>query len=755
MRSTMCVWKMVLKGREHEGYVRKPTVWLTNSEFIAETLNKVCGENTPCLHRRVRLIGGVAKQAQIYPDKLVRAVLQGLQKQLMHDRSLSAFEAEFAGPSPHGELWNPDEFDQQEEEFVDAAAGILLDPQKVKEARAEELKWAKDENIYSRVPRSVCLQRSGKEPISAKWIDLNKGDDKKPLYRSRWVAREIKKKKSPGKQLSEVELFAATPPVEVFYLLCSMLMTQFRGKERDLKLGAWDVSRAHFVGVVERDIFIELPPEDLHCDTDVEPMCGKLNRSLYGTQDAARIFQKDWNQVLSRHEFYIGVLCPATFQHRCRQMWGMVHGDDFLVLANEKNLQFMDSVLKSKYKVRWEATLGTGPNDHKEMFFLNRLVQLVQRLDGQFQLEIEADVRHSELIIKQLNLEGAKGSEVPETRPNEGDIEVMCKDHPLPAQECKMFRSMTMGAAYLSQDRPDISNTSKNLARGMSQPKLHHLEKLKKLGRYLVRYPYGKRIFRAQSMKQLQITGFTDSDWAGDLETRRSTSGLAIMIGQHFILAKSSLQNAVSLSSAEAEYYGLCKGSVASLCLKHLLDEWKVDSKLVMKCDSTAAKAIACRTGVGRTKHVQARFMWLQQHTRDGQGQLIIEKVDGTKNSADLMTKILGRPTIEKQLKRMNFQRSAVRSAKQKELLGRVPWPGSAPPRACRRTLRAGGANMLNFDHSSCGSSEIGATRGYWGNRGASHKEKLAENILLVLLLAPILGGHFLTNSAYGLTYHG
>ncbi|CAK9026272.1 unnamed protein product [Durusdinium trenchii] len=533
VRSTMCCWKMVLKGREQEGYVRKPTVWLTNSKKLAEVLNQICGETTPCLHRHVRLIGGVAKQAQVYPDRLVRAVLQGLREQLLSDRSLSSFESLHAGPSPHEELWNEEEFAQQEEEFIDAAAGVLLDPQMVQKARAEELKWVKDEKIYDRVPL--------------------------------WVAREIKKKKAPGEQLSEVELFAATPPVEIFYLICSMLMTQRKGRARDLRLGSWDVSRAHFMGTVERDLFISLPPEDLHQDTDTEPMCGKLNRSMYGTQDASRIFQKDWNQVLANHDFEIGKLCPATFKHKTRNMWGMVHGDDFLVLANDVDLQFMDSVLRSKYKVRWEATLGLNTTDDKQMFFLNRLVQLTKRENGEFQLEVEADARHSELIVKQRNLHGSKGSDVPEVKVNEVDFEHL-KKQSLNAEDTKLFRSLTMRTAYLSQDRPDLANTAKNLARGMSQPK-----------------------------------------------------------------------------------------------------EWSIPCGLTMKCDSTAARAIACRVGVGKTKHVQARFLWLQQHTRDG--VLTIEKVDGTKNNADLMTKILSRQMIDKHLKRMNFVRFECRNAKQKALL--------------------------------------------------------------------------------------
>ena len=125
------------------------------------------------------------------------------------------------------------------------------------------------------------------------------------------------------------------------------------------------------------------------------------------------------------------------------------------------------------------------------------------------------------------------------------------------------------------------------------------------------------------------------------METRRSTTGVAVMAGQHLLLTQSNLQSVVSLSSAEAEYHGICKGAVSCLFLKHWLDEWKVPCALTMKCESTAARAIACRVRVGKTKHAQARFLWLQQHTRHG--VLVIEKVDGAKNSADLMTKVLSK----------------------------------------------------------------------------------------------------------------
>ena len=661
VESTMCHWSMTIPGREDEGYVRKPTYWLTNSKEIAMTLDHVCGRDSPVMHRHVQLIGGIAKHAQVYPVRLVKAVLQGLRRQLMNDGHLSSFEATETGPSPHEELWDTNQFAEEEEQFWDAAAGTLLDSKLVHNARAEELSWVKSEGIYKRVPLSECTSK-GLKPVTTKWIDLNKGDDNNPRYRSRWVAREIKRAKKPEDQLSEVELFAATPPTELFMVICSLFMTKFSNNKGKKKLGSWDISRAHFMGRVERDLYIELPPEDLQHAEDAEPMCGKLERSMYGTQDAARIFQKDWTTTLEENDFEISQLCTATFRHRTRDMVGMVHGDDFLVMGSDEDLQFMNRVLAGRYKVRWEATLGDDVGDDKEMFFLNRLV----KYDGQ-KLEIEADARHSEIIIRQLGLQDSKGLDTPEIRQTPEDVKSCQKDGTLTGELLKQFRSMTMRAAYLSQDRPDIANTVKNLARGMAQPKPYHWEKLKRLGRYLVKFPYAKRVFHRQQYGTVQLVGFTDSDWAGDLETRRSTTGLSICMGRHTILTKSNLQSVVSLSSAEAEYYGLCKGATTTMFLKHMLETWGYHVKMSMRADSSSAISLSSRTGVGKTKHVQARYLWLQQHTRDG--SLVVEKVHGKKNPADLLTKVLDRKTIVAHLTRLNFERFCDRSAKQKKLL--------------------------------------------------------------------------------------
>ena len=76
-----------------------------------------------------------------------------------------------------------------EVEFRDAITGQPLETALVRAARREELEYFAAESVWRKVPRAEAMQKQGKPPISVKWVDVNKGDDESPNYRSRLVAR--------------------------------------------------------------------------------------------------------------------------------------------------------------------------------------------------------------------------------------------------------------------------------------------------------------------------------------------------------------------------------------------------------------------------------------------------------------------------------------------------------------------------------------------------------------------------------------
>ena len=104
-----------------------------------------------------------------------------------------------------------------------------------------------------------------------------------------------------------------------------------------------------------------------------------------------------------------------------------------------------------------------------------------------------------------------------------------------------------------------------------------------------------------------------DSDHAGCLFTRRSTSGVATLLGKHCVKNTSNFQSTIGLSSGESEFYTLVKSIAAGLGTQSLLADWHVNLEVVIESDSSAALGIAGRHGLGSVRHVQTRYLWVQE----------------------------------------------------------------------------------------------------------------------------------------------
>ena len=108
-------------------------------------------------------------------------------------------------------------------------------------------------------------------------------------------------------------------------------------------------------------------------------------------------------------------------------------------------------------------------------------------------------------------------------------------DMPLGPAEARLYRGVAARFNYISPDRADIAYAVKETARSMSAPKESDMKKLRRLGKYLLGKPRLVMQFKWQDAISV-ITTFTDSDWAGDLKSAKSTSGGALCIGEHVTL---------------------------------------------------------------------------------------------------------------------------------------------------------------------------------------------------------------------------
>ena len=109
------------------------------------------------------------------------------------------------------------------------------------------------------------------------------------------------------------------------------------------------------------------------------------------------------------------------------------------------------------------------------------------------------------------------------------------------------------------------------------------------------------------------------------------------MIGDHMVKSWSITQAVIALSSGEAEYYGIVKGGSAGLGLRSVLKDSGVEFRLSVSADSSAAKGISTRRGLGKIRHIEVNQLWVQEKV--GSGEIEIKKISGYSNLADALTK--------------------------------------------------------------------------------------------------------------------
>ena len=224
------------------------------------------------------------------------------------------------------------------------------------------------------------------------------------------------------------------------------------------------------------------------------------------------------------------------------------------------------------------------------------------------------------------------------------------KDEPLEPRQETAYRALVARANYMSPDRPDISHAVKELARNMSKPTTGDWAKLKRLGRYLVGRPRLQTTYPWQHATS-EMVAYTDADWAGDKVNRKSTSGGCVMMGAHVLKCWSKTQSLIALSSGESELYATLRTAAETLGMISMAKDLGINLQGKVWGDASAALGIIHRKGLGRTRHIDAGYLWIQQVAAER--RLQFSKVMGRDNPADLFTKYLDQRTMDKHVEKL------------------------------------------------------------------------------------------------------
>ena len=209
-----------------------------------------------------------------------------------------------------------------------------------------------------------------------------------------------------------------------------------------------------------------------------------------------------------------------------------------------------------------------------------------------------------------------------------------------------------------------------------------------------------------------KVTGQADSDWAGCRATRKSTSCGFVSWGGIPITMFSRTQSVIALSSPESEYYGACAVAAECLYVRTILEFWGYTPGIELQIDASSAIAIGSRHGLGKVRHMELKYLWLQQLVATKHVRLL--KVRGTEHPPDMGTKHLSRESLAKCIDMVGLKRfNEIGVA----LVGTVS-----------KSARVGLAMLLLVAGSSAQETEATTL-------AVEHKSWMAEGLLLSILL--------------------
>ncbi|CAL8120822.1 unnamed protein product [Prunus armeniaca] len=388
-------------------------------------------------------------------------------------------------------------------------------------AMQDELNQFERNDVWYLVPRP-----KDSNVIGTKWIFRNKTDEKGQIMRNK--ARLVAQGYSQIEGLDFDETFAPVARLESVRLLLSIACyLQF-------KLYQMDVKSAFLNGVLQEEIYVEQPAgfqDPIHPNHVY-----RLKKALYGLKQAPRAWYDRLSTHLLQKGYTRGSIDKTLFVKRTKQdlMVAQVYVDDIVFGSTS------DILVKEFHEV--------------------------QQFNGGMFI---SQTKYAKNLVSKFGLESAKPIRNPMSTSTK-----LSKDLHGKSVDQKLYRSMIGSLLYLTASRPDISFSVGLCARFQSDPKESHLLAVKRILRYVsgttnfgVYYSFDSNV---------ELAGYSDADWAGSIDDRKSTTGGCFYIGNNLVSWFSKKQNCVSLSTAEAEYIAAGSCCTQLLWMKQMLNDYGI-----------------------------------------------------------------------------------------------------------------------------------------------------------------------------------
>ena len=218
-----------------------------------------------------------------------------------------------------------------------------------------------------------------------------------------------------------------------------------------------------------------------------------------------------------------------------------------------------------------------------------------------------------------------------------------------------LFKSLVGSLRYLTFTRPDIMYAVGLVSRYMEKPKQDHFMAAKRILRY-IKGTLNNGLFYTHSQNS-KLVGYSDSDYGGDLDDGKSTSGYAFHIGSAIFSWSSKKQQTVALSTCEAEYIAAAGSTCQAIWLGYILGELNLakEDPVTIYVDNKSAISLAKNpVSHSRSKHINIKYHFLREQVNDKIVELVHCRTE--ENLADIFTKSLKPEVFQKMKEKLGMQ---------------------------------------------------------------------------------------------------
>ena len=505
------------------------------------------------------------------------------------------------------------------------AALVVVAPTTVEEAMASEQaeQWRdamNDEMASLNLNQTWELEQPPEyaRVIPVKWVFAVKtnADGDVERFKARLVAKGYVQREGIDFQ----EIFA---PVGMYATLRMLLA---KAAALDLEVHQMDIKTAFLNGTIDEDLYVQQPPGYVQGDGS---LACRLKRALYGLRQAPRQWHAALKEKLESCGFEASQGDPGLFVYNSKSnaIYLHVYVDDILIVSKDLALvQWAKDCIKDAFDARdlGEAKLYLGMTIERDR--QARTLKLGQeRLTAQ--------------LLETYRMMDAKPASVPLTAGT-----TLVKDEGKLLDQAKFpFCHVVGSLMHLTNcTRPDIAFTVGSLAKFMQQPTTAHWNAAMGVLRYL-RSTKDHGVCFGGNRDEREFVGYCDADYAGDLDTRRSTTAYVFIYNGGAVSWSSRRQQTVAVSTTEAEYMAASAAVREALWLKKLLGDLDIvnvnNPIMIMSDNQGAIKLLHNPITSVRSKHIDVIYHFARE--RIARKEVAIEYVRTDHMLADVLTKAL------------------------------------------------------------------------------------------------------------------